>query len=249
MLIAALLFSKPAWPAPESTPPSYPTESQVVVAVAKLKTDPNLAATRKMHMLRWAGQAQKPPGTLPGWMRWIWALFMWLAEAGRVLLWVGGALVVGLLALYIARLIRGRREREAAHRFKAPSHVRDLDIRPETLPDDIGAAALAAWERGEHRAALALLYRGLLSRLVHVHGVPIRHSSTEGECVGLAARHLPLDRAAYVSGLVRLWQQAVYGGQDPQTEEVRAVCAGFAPALDPEPSSSTSDTRVAGQAA
>ena len=44
--------------------------------------------------------------------------------------------------------------------FVAPSHVRDLDIRPESLPDDVGAAALALWQRGEQRAALALLYRG-----------------------------------------------------------------------------------------
>ena len=50
--------------------------------------------------------------------------------------------------------------------FVAPTHVRDLDIRPETLPADIGAAARQLWERGEQRAALALLYRGMLSRLV-----------------------------------------------------------------------------------
>ena len=72
--------------------------------------------------------------------------------------------------------------------FVAPTHVRDLDIRPESLPDDIGAAARALWDRGEHRAALALLYRGLLSRLAHVHRLPIRDSSTEGDCLALAAR-------------------------------------------------------------
>ena len=57
-----------------------------------------------------------------------------------------------------------------------------------------GCAAL--WDRGDHRAALALLYRGLLSRLVHVHRVPIRDSSTEGDCLALAARCLTPRRQA-----------------------------------------------------
>ena len=96
-----------------------------------------------------------------------------------------------------------------------PSHVRELDIRPESLPDDIGAAALAVWERGEQRAALALLYRGLLSRLVHAHGVPIRASSTEGDCLALAQSRLAAGSAQYAARLVSVG----HGG-------VRRVVAG-----------------------
>ena len=70
------------------------------------------------------------------------------------------------------------------------------------FPTDIGAAARALWDRGEHRAALALLYRGMLSRLAHVHRVPIRDSSTEGDCLALAARHLAHGRREYASRLV-----------------------------------------------
>jgi hypothetical protein len=110
--------------------------------------------------------------------------------------------------------------------------VRDLDIRPESLPPDIGAAALALWEQGEKRAALALLYRGLLSRLVHVHSVPIRDSSTEGDCLALATTRLRAERVAYVSKLIRTWESAVYGGVDVETEVVRALCAEFSAALD-----------------
>jgi hypothetical protein len=113
-----------------------------------------------------------------------------------------------------------------------PTHVRDLDIRPESLPDDVGGAALELWERGEHRAALALLYRGLLSRLAHVHAVPIRDSSTEGDCLALAATHLPATRAAYVERLIRVWQRAVYGNVEPTEEEFHFLGATFASALD-----------------
>ena len=105
--------------------------------------------------------------------------------------------------------------------------MRDLDIRPESLPEDIGAAARALWDRGEHRAALALLYRGLLSRLAHVHRIPIRDSSTEGDCLALAASHLPQRSREYASRLVRVWQRFVYGGQHTEAATVHALCDDF----------------------
>ncbi|MGQ0835709.1 MAG: DUF4129 domain-containing protein [Gammaproteobacteria bacterium] len=209
-----------------------PSEADVTRALERVKSDPNLTTERTVRTLKWTDETDVRDDPTPRWLRWLLGLFDWVAEAGRVLLWVAGALLIGLLALYLFRIVRARVSRGAADRFIAPSHVRDLDIRPESLPPDIGAAALALWERGEHRAALALLYRGLLSRLAHVHAVPIRDSSTEGECLALAVRHLHADRTPYVSGLVRIWQRAVYGGNDPETGDVRVLCAGFADALD-----------------
>ena len=115
--------------------------------------------------------------------------------------------------------------------FVAPTHVQDLDIRPESLPPDIGGAARRLWDRGEHRGALALLYRGLLSRLAHVHRLPVRDSSTEGDCLALSARMEAAGRD-YAARLIVLWQAAVYGHLDVDTTAVHALCDGFAPALD-----------------
>jgi hypothetical protein len=113
--------------------------------------------------------------------------------------------------------------------------VQDLDIRPETLPDDVGATARRLWDRGEQRPALALLYRGLLSRLVHVHAVPIRDSSTEGDCLALAALYLTAGGREYTAHLVSIWQRAVYGHDRADTSIVHALCDDFAPALDAGP--------------
>jgi hypothetical protein len=106
--------------------------------------------------------------------------------------------------------------------------VRELDIRPESLPDDVGAAAAALWKRGEHRAALSLLYRGALSRLVHDHAVPIRAATTEGECLELARRALDADRGEFFTRLVRAWQLAVYGARLPEDADALALCRDFA---------------------
>jgi hypothetical protein len=214
-----------------------PTREQITAAVAKLKADPNLGTEKKTRQLRrnTTNTTTTQPGEQPGWLHWIADAFGWIASTARVLVWVIAIVLVAILAIFIKRFLESRAgTRSAPLKFAgaAPTHVRDLDIRPESLPDDIGRAALEAWERGEHRAAMALLYRGLLSRLAHVHGVPIRDSSTEGDCLALAAAHLPTARAAYAARLIRLWQRAVYGNSDPSLEEVQTLCAGFAAAID-----------------
>ena len=70
----------------------------------------------------------------------------------------------------------------------AVSHVRDLDVRPESLPDDVGAAAWALWQAGKVPAALSLLYRGALSRLIHRFEVPITVVRHRGRVPGPGAR-------------------------------------------------------------
>jgi hypothetical protein len=214
-----------------------PERAEVRKALEKVANDPNLAAERTVNMLRWK---QAEPATEEAWWadwanalaRWFRGLFGWIAESGRLVVWVLGIIAAALLAFFIARLIRERGVPRVPKRFVPPSHVRDLDIRPESLPDDIGGTALALWERGEQRAALALLYRGALSRLVHVHAVPIRASSTEGECVALARPRLAEPGASYAARLVDIWAAAVYGAQEPPAGAVPALCAEFAAALD-----------------
>ncbi|WP_374593966.1 DUF4129 domain-containing protein, partial [Aquabacterium sp.] len=108
-----------------------------------------------------------------------------------------------------------------------PSHVRELDIRPQSLPERVGEAAQCLWLQGAHREALSLLYRGMLSRLVHDHAVPIRAASTEGECVQLARGHVDARCGEFVSELVQAWQLAVYGARLPEAATVLALCEHF----------------------
>jgi hypothetical protein len=214
-----------------------PTRPEVEDALDQIADDPNLAAVRTVNMLKW--KEPEPVTDEPWWWqwanaaaRWFRGFFGWIAATGRLLVWMLAILAAALLVFFVVRLVRERGVPAVPKSFVAPSHVRDLDIRPESLPDDVGAAALALWQRGEQRAALALLYRGLLSRLVHVHAVPIRASSTEGECLALARPRLPAPSALYASRLVEMWAAAVYGAREPALAAVQAVCAEFAAALD-----------------
>ena len=208
-----------------------PSEDEIARAVDALRADPNLSGEREVRVLRWNADEQRQPAQSSGFLRWIAGFFTWLAQLSRVFVWVVGGMLALALAGLVLRMVRSREPLGTSARLNVPTHVRDLDIRPESLPDDIGAAALALWHGGEHRAALALLYRGLLSRLAHVHQAPIRDSSTEGDCLALASRHLPADRRDYVARLIDVWQRAVYGGRDPHVDEIEALAAGFDAAL------------------
>lgn len=202
-------------------------------ALETVRADPQLNAEKTVKTLRWRDTRRPARTGRVGWLGWIAGFFAWLGQSARYLVWVAASILAVLAARYaLENAIRARSDKDANEPLVAPTHVRDLDIRPASLPPDIGAAARALWDAGQQRAALALLYRGLLSRLAHVHSVPIRDSTTEGDCLALAAQHLGTPRHDYVLRLVRVWQHAVYGHEEVTAIAVHDLCDGFAAALD-----------------
>ena len=218
-----------AQPAPDAAP----TPAQIEAAAAKLRTDPNLGNQHKVRSLHWVESRTQPPPEAPAWIQ---GLFEYLGQTASVLLWIAGGVAAAIAIVWIFRLIRARAPRAA--RVQTPpaaSHVSGLDIRPASLPEDVGAAALALLEAGRTRDALSLLYRGALSRAVHRFAIPIEESFTEGEALGALQSRLDRPRADYFRELLGLWQSAVYAGQTTAPESVAALCTGFSSTLDRAP--------------
>jgi hypothetical protein len=226
-LIAALvaaLIALAAAPAAAQTP----TPQQVHDATEAVYQDPDLNRLEATRVLRFKPDEERKPTPDAGPdLIWLRVMVGWIAEAARWLVWLLGAALAAVLLLYLRRWMAVRGDALHGRAAALPSHVRDLDIRPESLPDDVAAAVRTLWQRGEARAALSLLYRGALSRLVHDHEVPVRSASTEGECMRLASRHLGADGSAFFERLVGLWQLAVYGARLPEGDAVLAVCDQF----------------------
>jgi hypothetical protein len=110
------------------------------------------------------------------------------------------------------------------------TEIRGLDIRPESLPDDVVAEVGRLWQQGERRAALALLYRATLSRLVHEDGLAVTRGATEGDCLRIARRahadgRLPSTRLDAVENATDLWLNGAWGGRWPADDAVTAHCA------------------------
>jgi len=225
---SAVLFIAPsahAATASAATPLPHLDAARVEAAASAVRADPDLGGVRKESTWRFRDSAQPDPPSPP--LPWLAALARWLAESGRVLVWLLAAVAVAVVLVTARRWLAVHGDSIGTRGARLPSHVRELDIRPESLPADIGAAVRELWLAGEHRAALSLLYRGALSRLVHSYQVAIGDASTEGDCVRLARAALAPPRGDFVSALVDAWQLAVYGGRPLATEHVLRLCADF----------------------
>jgi Domain of unknown function (DUF4129) len=224
---AAPIVDTPA--ASSAAPTEGPlSHDEIREAVAKVAGDSNLAGRLKSRELRWR-QSQAPPANTPSWAR---GFFGFLAQSMRVLFWMAGAAAAASAAIWLVRWLRALPaavEPSAAARALSAG---GLDIDPDSLPEDIGAAALALLEAERMREALSLLYRGALSRAVHRYGVVIGESYTEGEALRALNAHLDPDRAAYVADLVGVRQRIVYAGESAARETLERLCHGFAPSLD-----------------
>jgi len=208
-----------------------PSRAQIQAAVAKLRLDPNLSGESKFRTLRWSGNSSSPPPSDPP--SWLTGLFEFLGQTSSFLLWVAGTIAVAIAAIWVIRTLKARSpSRQVQHPQGAVSHVRQLDIRPDSLPGDVGAAALALLDAGHTRDALSLLYRGALSRAVHRYGVLIGESFTEGEALKAARGRLDPSRNAYFAELVGLWQRAVYAGETTAHDSIARLCGAFSPTLD-----------------
>ena len=222
--------SEPAGPplaatAAASAPPL--DAARIEAAARVLRADPLVFGTETTRSLRLKdSDDQRDPDRDAG-HSWFDGLGDWLADHGRLFVWLAGALAVAVAAALLPRWWRLRGGAFAPLPELPPTHVRTLDIRPDSLPADIGAAAAALLQQGDGVAALSLLYRGALSRLVHACGVPIRASSTEQECLALARPRVPAATQAYATALVQLWQRCVYRADAPPPAEVLALCQRF----------------------
>jgi len=135
-------------------------------------------------------------------------------------LWVFVAVAIFALIIYrdywLAFFQGGVKQTEKKAK---PEILFGMDIRPESLPDDIAAAARQYWQQGQQREALSLLYRGGLMRLVNQDDVELEDSHTEGDVIKLSRRVLHAQREAYLEKLTHVWQRAAYAHRFPDDED------------------------------
>ncbi|KIH82012.1 DUF4129 domain-containing protein [Pseudomonas batumici] len=153
-----------------------------------------------------------------------------LTQGLEILLW---ALVFGLLAWLVWRYrdglltFVGRRRRPRAKPAPSPApQLFGLALGIETLPDDIAASAEALWPR-QPREAMSLLYRGLLSRLLHDYQLPLKNADTEGQVLERLAQLQEPALQAFSQELTGHWQNLAYGHRLPAAHQQQALCESW----------------------
>ena len=240
MGLSLLPFSPPAMA--ESSPSQKPLATQdASQSIKSLMEKPPFKNPETVTRYRFG--EDKPPvknkahrdGKLPDWLK---ALldnlnsntFKHIAQGLEVLLW---GLIVGALITLVWRyrewlrtFVSRRRLRKPQDVKVAPAQLFGLELGLETLPDDIASAAEHLWPT-QPREALGLLYRGLLSRLLHDFNMPLKSADTEGQILERANQLQQPQLLAFSDDLTRHWQNLAYGHRLPPPSVQQQLCSDW----------------------
>lgn len=161
-------------------------------------------------------EEEKPKSRLP---------LDFLGMLGEWLFWI---LIAGLVVWLVVYLVKNRHlftTRSASKApVRAPQVIMGMNITRESLPDDIVAAARAAWAAGDVKEALSLLYRGSLFWLVNRRRVPISDSDTEEDCLVQVLQAGEKPEADYFRHLTGAWVQVAYAVLPVSDAEMQVLC-------------------------
>lgn len=149
-----------------------------------------------------------------------------MSKGVELLLW---ALLVGLLIVFIIRyrqqlggvIDRFNRKPDAP---ELPSNMFGLDIKQESLPEDVVDAARSNWAAGQHREAVAVLLRASLLNLIVEHQCRFYDSDTESECCDRIDQQASEAVSLYMRKLVSVWQSIAYAHITPSALLFDELC-------------------------
>lgn len=151
----------------------------------------------------------------------------WIAKGIRWLGYLGAAALAAGLIVLLYRYRDIRRSRLPVARA-VPATLFGLDVRPDSLPEDVAGAAGHLLAAGDIVPALSLLYRGTLVSLIHATGVDFQPGDTEGECRTRVRGRVDAAAERYFGELLDAWMLAAYAHATPSAERLRDLCAGWA---------------------
>jgi hypothetical protein len=211
LAVGLLVFVMPA--RGRADEPRKPAE-----VILEVKAHPDF----KVHTVKEWEPKKKKPGTP----------LSWLAGVGQAMAYLFGicaaAVLLGLVGWVLwkyrhAFLLRGTREKLES-RLPTARVVMGMEVSSASLPEDVPTAAWTLWQQGRQHEALALLYRGSISRVIELVNVEIQESDTEGDCLRRVECAGHAAQPGYFRSITGAWIRLAYAGVSPADEEVHQLC-------------------------
>lgn len=221
LAVALALAPKPA-DAETALPPN--AASPAKQTIERILDDPVFGHKSEEMRWRWRQDDKPDPAVKPsGWMEALMRFLEFASQVMKGLVWIGALLLaawlVYLIIRYREKLLGGREVRPPP-----PDFLFGLDVRPESLPADIAAAARAALADGQVENALSLLYRGTLVALIHRVRVEFQPGDTEDDCQHRVDGKLEPAANDYLGRLLQAWRSAAYARQAPPRPLLEGLC-------------------------
>jgi hypothetical protein len=115
------------------------------------------------------------------------------------------------------------KKKQKIEEYEAPEVMFGMDVRPDSLPDDIIGEARKLWQDNKNRESLSLLYRGALVRLINQESIKLQNSYTEGDVLDHAKSHLDANKLSFLEILTRHWKLIAYAHRIPLDEEINKL--------------------------
>ncbi len=126
--------------------------------------------------------------------------------------------------------------------YESPEIMFGMDVRPESLPEDIAGKAKGLWQAQQYREALSLLYRGALVRLINQEEVRLENSHTEGDVLRHSKQRISNTKLGYLKSLTDQWRLIAYAHKTPSEKDMQHLfdhwTSDFTDTTNPEASSS-----------
>jgi hypothetical protein len=222
LFVAAATLAQPASAGPFKASP----ESREKTLIRKIIADPDFGGKKQELEWRYTGAADSASDQTEGdssWMKGLLDFIEFLSKALRVLVWIALAAVI-CLVIYFSYRYRDAWFGPLRGRNKPPEFLFGLDVRPESLPDDVVSAALQELAAGNATAALSLLYRGALVSLIHRSQLDFHAGHTEGDCLRLVREAVDAGSSDYFAELLDAWKRTAYGHDIPPAPLLEALC-------------------------
>jgi len=229
--LSSLLFTPPAYAEEDDEYPEEPiaqslrpvTDSSTVVEAIFLREEMGKKETRRG--LEYIGEDDfdddKDGFDFSGFAD----LIVYLAQTFKILLIL---IIVILIAVAILQRDKWLHLLGIGDRQKKEEAVIEslfgMDLRPDSLPDDIASSARQLAENNDLRGALSLLYRGVLSILVNHDKLAITSAHTENEILTLANNEIKSSRKSYLGQLTNEWIRTAYSQSISTKDLVLSLC-------------------------
>jgi hypothetical protein len=247
LLVLGLLaggMAQPSWAgdlqATGATPPAPPAqpasaaaataaaqqESREKSAIRAITADPVFGGKKEEYEWRYTGDVTDTPADNsepPSWFQSLRDALEFMSRVLRFLVWIGLAVLIAVL-IYLSYRYRNAWLGPLGGRRAAPDFLFGLDVRPESLPDDVVAAALKELARGNATGALSLLYRGALISLIHHSQLDFHAGHTEGDCLRLVRAAVDAGGSGYFADLLEAWKRTAYGHEPPPAPALESLC-------------------------
>jgi len=221
LIVGSVLSFTPLTPAYADT--ELPRVDTVRDSVQRIHDSPLFGNTENVTRYRWKDNDNSALDNIDfEWGRFS-DIFDFLLDASRIIVFLAAGILIAVVAMGIVKFLpdswySNTRRRPTLDLLSEQHHPLT-----RSLPDDIAAAAKAALDSGDQRAATSLLYRGALRCVMRRHQLAIPSSATEQECRTLIERCGLAKQSNAFNRVVNEWSELAYGKEAVSIEQSESL--------------------------